>query len=247
MISDHDEIESSIAAYLLGAVDREEAEILRAHLEGCPLCQDIVRRLQPAVRALPMAVETMTPPARLRERILSAAAASREPTRTRPLRARVLRLPRARARQWAPGLPTTIAAAAVVAFALGAGFGLGLGRATAPSSTPATAVAQYSMSGSGSMSGAQGRVFELKQQDLTIIEFSDLPQLEQGKVYELWLISKDGRAAPSGVFAPDSQGSRVVLVASNLSGVKTLAVTQEVGPSGTQAPTQQPQLLGSVG
>lgn len=246
MIADHDDFESSIASFLLGAVDPEEAEIVRTHLDGCPICQGIVRRLRPAVSALPIAVEPMTPPARLRERILAKAAASREPTRTLPQRARVIRLPRPRPKLWIPDVRTAVAAAAVIAFALGAGLGLGLGRFTAPSPAPVTTVAQYSMSGSGSMSGAQGRVFELRQQGLTIIEFSDLPQLEQGKVYELWLISKDGHAAPSGVFEPDSQGSRVVLVATNLSGVKTLAVTREIGPSGASAPTQQPQLVGSV-
>ena len=247
MIADHDELESSIAAYLLGAVDPEEIDVVRMHIDGCSTCQEIIRRLQHAVDALPMAVEPIAPPTRLLERILASAAVSRETSRRRPQRVRVLRLPRPRARLWSPGFRTALAGAAIIAFALGTGFGLGLGRFTSPPSPQVAAVAQYSMVGSGAMEGSQGRVFELRQQGLTLIEFSNLPQPDQGKVYELWFITKDGHAAPSGVFAPDSQGSHVVLVASNLSGVKTLAVTQEVGPNGTRAPTQQPQLVGSIG
>jgi anti-sigma-K factor RskA len=247
MIADHDEIESSLGAYLLGAVDAEESDVVRTHSDGCSTCQEIIRRLQHGVDALPMAVEAAFPPPRLREKILAAAAVSRGAALRRPQRARVLRLPRPRAPLWSPGARTAVASAAIVAFALGAGIGVGIGRFASPPPPQVAAVAQYTMSGSGSMSGAQGRVFELRQQGLTLIEFSNLPQPEQGKVYELWFISKDGDAAPSGVFAPDSRGSHVILVASNLSGVTTLAVTQEIGPNGSMAPTQQPQLVGSIG
>jgi anti-sigma-K factor RskA len=97
------------------------------------------------------------------------------------------------------------------------------------------------------MTGAQGRVFELRQEGLTLVQFSGLPQLEPGRVYELWLIPKEGQPAPAGVFAPDQEGSYVAVIARNLAGLKALAVTDEISPNGTSAPTQQPQLVGSVG
>jgi anti-sigma-K factor RskA len=97
------------------------------------------------------------------------------------------------------------------------------------------------------MAGASGRAFELKQQGLTLVEFSNLPELEAGKVYELWLIPHQGQPAPSGVFKPDPAGNHVVVLARNLQGVAALAVTVEVAPNGTSAPTQQPELVGRVG
>jgi anti-sigma-K factor RskA len=244
MISDHAEIEAAIAALVLGALEGEEAEAVRAHLEGCTTCKELSRRLQQAADVVPLAADPVTPPARLRERIMAAAAASREPDRSRLQRVRQLRLPRPPA-QWPARVFRGVAPAAIVAFALGAGLGLGLGHISSPS-PPATSVAQHTMTGTGAMAGAHARVFELKQQELTIIEFSNLPQLEPGTVYELWLISKGGHPEPWGVFAPDSQGGRVVLIATDLTGVQTLAVTSEAAPNGATAPTQQPQLVGSV-
>ena len=97
------------------------------------------------------------------------------------------------------------------------------------------------------MSGAQGRVFELKQQGLTLVEFSNLPDLEAGKVYELWLIPSQGQPAPAGVFKPDPSGSHVVVLARNLQGLTALAVTAEAEPNGTSAPSQQPELVGKLG
>lgn len=246
MNTEHDEIENSVAAFLLGAADPEEADLVRAHLETCESCRDFAGRLQRVLGALPLAVEPVTPPARLRERILGAAAESRQLARVKVEPPHPSRLPRLPALRWPRGAGPRLAAAAMAAFALGIGLGLGLGRSVPPPVQPPATVAQYSMSGTGSMAGAQGRVFELKQEGLTLIQFSGLPHLDQGRIYELWLISSDGHPAPSGVFAPDSNGGQVIVLARTLAGLKALAVTQEVAPNGTSAPTQQPQLVGAV-
>jgi anti-sigma-K factor RskA len=246
---DHEEIEDLLGAFVLDATDPEEDELVRAHLEGCSTCTSTVQRLRRSLGAVPLAAEKVSPPQRLRQQILAAAAASRQPEIAAPRRARILRLRPPRARLWpaAAGWRSTVAAAAIVAFALGAGLGLGIGRSIAPQPAPASGVAQYSLSGSGAMSGAQGRVFELKQQGLTLVEFSNLPELEAGKVYELWLIPRQGQPAPAGVFKPDPGGSHVVVLARNLQGLSALAVTAEAGPDGTSAPSEQPQLIGKVG
>ena len=75
-MSDHEELESNVAAWVLGALDRGEAEEVQAHVEGCASCRETVARLQRAVGAMPLAVDEVVPPARLRERVLAAAAAS---------------------------------------------------------------------------------------------------------------------------------------------------------------------------
>ena len=245
---DHGEVEDMLAAYALGAVEPEDRELIRAHLEGCSTCTATVRRLERARDALPLAIEAVEPPSRLRESILaSAGGTSRRaqpgvlPSKVRPL----LRTGRPRLR-WAPrGLTAGIAAAAVVAFGLGAGLGLGVGRSLSPAA-PASNVAQYQLSGSGAMSGASGKVYELKNQGLTLVEFSNLPALQPDKVYELWLIPGQGNPIPAGVFMPDQAGSHVAVVARNLQGLSALAVTVEAGPNGALAPSQQPELAGKV-
>ena len=246
---DHEEIEDLLAAYVLGATDPEEDGLIRAHLEGCASCTATVQRLRRALGAVPLAVEAVPPPQRLRQEILVAAAASRRSEVAPPSRARVLRLrpPRARGWQFGAGWRQSVAAAAVVAFALGAGLGIGIGRSFAPQPAPSANVVQHSLSGSGAMSGAEGRVFELRQQGLTLVEFSNLPELDTGKVYELWLIPRQGQPVPAGVFRPDPGGSHVVVLPRNLNGLTALAVTAEAGPNGTSAPSQQPQLIGTVG
>jgi len=250
MIAEHDDIENSLPAYLMGTAEPDESEMVRAHLEGCPSCLQFARRMQRALGSLPLAVEPASPPARLREKILGAAAGSSSVASSPPRPKIVFRLPQPRGGNWlrpAPGFRAAVAAAAIVAFALGGGLGLGLGRLTPTSHQPGTAVAQYSLSGSGAMAGAQGRVYELRQEGLTLVQFTGLPRLGPGRIFELWLISKDGHPAPGAVFVPDSEGGHVLVLARSLSGVNTLAVTEEAGPNGTQAPTQQPQLIGSLG
>src|SRR5882724_2989215 len=73
-MSEHEELEDSIAAWVLGALDARDADIVRIHVEGCPTCQETVPRLRRTVDILPLEVEDITPPAGLRERILAAAA-----------------------------------------------------------------------------------------------------------------------------------------------------------------------------
>ncbi|MDQ2942234.1 MAG: zf-HC2 domain-containing protein, partial [Candidatus Dormibacteraeota bacterium] len=75
-MSEHEELESSVAAWVLGALDGDEVDVVRTHIEGCPSCRETALRLGRTVGALPLDVEEITPPARLRERILTAAATS---------------------------------------------------------------------------------------------------------------------------------------------------------------------------
>lgn len=249
MTGEQDDFEDLIPAFVLGSLDDEDAERVRTHLEGCESCRALATRLGRAVDAMPLAVGEVAPPAGLRGRILDAAAGSR-PAAEAPAskRAQVLELPRRRPPQssWLGRFGPAAAAAALVAFALGAGLGLGIGRTITPAPAPAT-VAQYSMTGSGAMTGASGHVYELRQQGLTLIQFTGLPQPADGKIYELWLIPDNGQPVAAAVFTPDLGGEHVAVLARTLHGFKAVAVTEEAAPSGARAPTQQPQLSGAVG
>ena len=114
-------------------------------------------------------------------------------------------------------------------------------RACAPSQ-----VARYTLTGHGDLAGAGATVINLKDDGVALVDFNGLPQLRAGEVYELWLIPSSGRPDPALVFVPDSHGSKFVLVNSSLAGYTQMAITVEKGPDGAPAPTQQPQLYGSL-
>jgi anti-sigma-K factor RskA len=248
-MTEHDELESSVAAWVLGAVEAGEVDTLRTHIEACPTCRETALRLGRTASALTLGVEEITPPARLRERILAAAATSpssgvasaRPGIRTKELR----RAPRPRAQTWdRRGMMPAFAAAAVVVLALVVGFVAGdvIGRGT-PAPAP---VVRSTLAGHESLAGARATVIDLKNEGVALVDFNGLPQLDSGRVYEIWLITSAGRPDPAGVFVPDSNGSKFVLVSRSLAGYTQMAVTSEEGPAGTLAPTQQPQLYGNL-
>jgi anti-sigma-K factor RskA len=178
--------------------------------------------------ALALGVEPVTPPAGLRERILSAATAD-SGDHVVPLRWR------RRAR-----VPIGAVAAAVVIALLA---GSVVGRLTAP--PPPPAVTHFTIAGHGAFDGVTAKVVDLKSDSVALVTFSGLPFPPIGKVYEMWLITPGGRAVPAGVFTPDANGNAVVVVDQSLDGYKLMAVTVE-GRPGVDQPTQQPQIYGTV-
>src|SRR6202165_5146686 len=210
-MSEHEELESSVAAWVLDAVDADEVDIVRTHIEGCPICREAALRLGRTVAALPLDVEEVEPPARLRERILTAAAASRDVTAaparpSAPIKER-MRTPKPRVVSNAPrGLMPVYAAAAAVLFALLVGVVAGdlIGRgAPAPPS-----VARSVLAGHDGLAAAKGNVINLRSDGVALVDFSGLPQLDSGKVYEVWLITASGRADPAAVVVPDRNGRK---------------------------------------
>jgi len=247
-MSDHEELESSVAAWVLGALDPKEAETVHSHVDACPTCRDTAERLRRVVGALPLVVEESTPPPRLRERVLSAAAASRRPSGSpaiaripRPSRHHPAAQPRVSVIRRLPAY--AIAAVALLALLIG----LVVGEvAHAPQPSTTNQVARFELSGHQGMSGAHASVIDLKSDGLALVDFRGLPQPGSGRVYEVWLIPGGGNPVPVAVFVPDSNGAKVVLVDRALAGYAVMAVTNEPGPDGSQAPTQQPQLFGNV-
>jgi anti-sigma-K factor RskA len=245
---EHEELELAIAAWVLGAVEADEAEELRIHVEGCASCSEAVARLRRAVGALPLAVDEVAPPARLRERVLNAAAASRGSV-TPAARPKQRETPRLLKAPPAPAPSRRIsayAAAAAVLLALLVGVVTGdvFGRSSV--GPPSSTVARFVVVGHQELAGAKATVIDLKSDGVALVDFTGLPPVQSGKVYEVWLITPGGRADPAGVFVPDTNGSKVVLVNQSLSGYSQMAVTREIGPAGTSAPTEQPQMYGTL-
>ena len=81
-MSETDECSGDAAAYVLGALEPEEAERIPRHLASCVICRDEVAAFQQAVEALPMAAPAYPVPRALRRRVL-ASGASRSRARPR--------------------------------------------------------------------------------------------------------------------------------------------------------------------
>jgi anti-sigma-K factor RskA len=73
---------------------------------------------------------------------------------------------------------------------------------------------------------------------------NNLPAAPAGKAYELWVIAKDGKPKPSGVFKADSSGSAMYVSKGPVDVSKTAAVAVTLEPeSGSDAPTSKPVIV----
>ncbi len=247
---EHEELENSVVAYLLGSEEPEDQDRLAAHLEACASCREMAARLAPGVSSLALEPEAIQPPGRLEERVIAAAAAARSATAPQQQRRRPFVLPGPpHVRFRFPGVGAGLAAAAVLLFVVGTAAGIGVDHfgPLKPGRQPAVAeVQRYQLTGSGPMAGVQANAIYLRRDSLTLIDFRYLPQPGPDSIYQLWLIRDDGKPLPAGVFAPESDGSKVVLVDRNLKGIKALTVTTEPAPNGSPTPSQTPQLTGNI-
>ena len=248
-MSEHLDLEGAIAAYVLGAAEPEEREEVRNHLAGCAECREIAKRLQVAADALPLAAELVKPPARLRARIMEAAAASPHTGALPPARAKVLSLPR-RERNWnsarlAPyWSQAAVAALAIAVVGLGA-WNLSLGRQVETYRSQAH-VYRSTIDGQGPMTGSQAKVVDLRSQGVALVSFSHMPTVSADKVYELWLINDKGTPEPGGVFRPDPDGTKILVLQKDLRGYRAIAVTIEQGPDGALTPSAPSAFSGPV-
>ena len=232
----HERWGDATGAYLLGALDEAERAGFEVHLAGCPACRLEVATLRPAVEALPVSVDPVSPPSALRERIMaevrreaSLLAAAREPrgaidTGTRPSRWR-------RARRGAvPGWPTVGVALATLLVGVVVGRGLtGDGSRTITASldraqAPAARVQLEVHDGAATLVGR------------------GMPAPPRGRVYQVWL-KRPGRAPEptATLFTPRRDGSATASVPGSLDGVEQVLVSAEPR-GGSRAPTSAPIL-----
>lgn len=229
MTDNHDRWGEELAAYLLGALEPAEAAALERHLERCERCRADLRRLEPAARALPEAVERLEPPPRLRRRLLAEVrddAALPDVAGARRGRRLHLGSPGRRALVGLAAL--AFVAAAIAGYEIGSG-----GTATSP-------VATFH---SGH---APGVVAEVRREgtagDLRLANVRPLPR---GRVLEAW-VRRSGTVEPvKGLFAPD-RGGEASTTLGDLTGVDLVMVTVEPA-GGTAAPTTAPIASVKVG
>jgi anti-sigma-K factor RskA len=218
---DHEPTRDDLAAYLLGALEPDEAAGLKRHLAGCEECRADLEWLRPAVALLPESVERHEPPAQLRERVLAEA---RSDAAARATTGR----PEPRGRRFAALRPLAglAAAAAVVAIAtitiVSAGSG-GAGRTTIVAGRPPGVTARVTMEG-----------------DSASLRLANVHQLPPGRVLEAW-VRREGRVVPvRSLFVPDREG-RAGTPLPRMDGVDTVMVTAEPR-GGSNVPTSTPMV-----
>lgn len=231
-------MEELVAVWVLSAAEVDQGAVMRSHILACPSCHELADRLGRSAKAILLAVDDVAPTARLRGRIVAAAAL---PKATRSAETYKTRFELSVFEH----IPAYAAAAAVtLAVVIGVVTGDLAGyRLAGPLPSQ---VARFTLTGEGALAGATAKVIDLKTDGFALVDFSGLPSLPAGKVYELWLTTSSGRAEPATVFVPDSNGTKFVIVNHTLRGYVTMAVTTEQGPDGSNIPSQPPQMSGSL-
>jgi anti-sigma factor RsiW len=214
------------AAYVLGALEPQEAEAFREHLAQCAVCRDEVEALGGVVQALPMAAAQYRVPRSLQKDLLRQVRREQRPapgSRPEPWR----RALGSRAR-----LTSALATCAVAAAAVVTGLVLSTGGG-------ATVIQAHV---SGITGTAQLRVSG-GQAELVV---HNLTRPARGHVYEVWLQSGSAAPVPASVlFGVGSGGNATVGLPTKLHGVSAVLVTAEP-LGGTKAPTQSPVIVAHI-
>jgi hypothetical protein len=100
--------------------------------------------------------------------------------------------------------------------------------------------------GQGKRQPPRGRVFVNPQRGVLLIA-SNLPPAPSGRIYELWVITKQGVPQPAGLFQSNLQGNALYLRggALDVANAGAIAVTLEPA-SGSNAPTTTPIVVAPV-
>lgn len=226
--SDHNRWSEDLAAYVLGALEAEEAAELERHLEGCERCREEMRWLEPAVHSLPESVERREPPKQLRQNLMvevrADAKGERSGSRT----------------SWWRGLWEARGLRVATGFALVALLAAG--------------VVGYQVGQDGSDEGASSTVVARQPGGITVkmvsegeggkLHLSGVDQLPPDKVLEAW-VERDGEVeAVPALFVPDRHGEAETTI-EDMTGVETVMVTKEPR-GGSETPTGEPIVTMSV-
>lgn len=215
--------------YAVGALAPADSERVASHLTLCTQCRAAADEIAETVAALADALPAREPPAALKDRIIAAARAEARPAR-RPFRL-----------AW-PSLdlrPLAMAAAVVLVLGFGADQSLRL-RAAEAQTRDLQAMAErfayggrtWYMAGVEQWKGAGGNLLQPSSGGPPVVLFHDLPALEQGKVYAVWLINTDGKWVRGTSFRPDGRELQLVALGQELAGYERCAVTIETSGEG---------------
>jgi anti-sigma-K factor RskA len=221
---DHNRWSEDLAAYVLGALENDEAADFERHLEGCEPCREEMTWLEPAVQTLPEAVERQEPPRALRAALMEEVREDAREAAARPAPAR--------RRGWLlkPAMGFAVIAllvAGVVGYEVGNGGSDGGGGAS-------TLERQV-----GGLS-----VKMVQEGDSGTLQLSGVHQLPPDKVLEAWVEREGEVEAVPALFVPNRDGLAETRIA-DMDGVAVVMVTEEP-QGGSEAPTGEPIMTMAV-
>ena len=249
-MSAHEQFADDLALLALGALSGDERSALEKHLEGCASCRRELEALRGDLSLLSLTTAGPRPPARSKQRLMSAIAA--EPRLPKPVST-----PAPRRSWW--GAMGWVAAAAMVVLCIAllrqnstlqrefaslqaqtVGQQTELQQAKEVIATLVDPESQkVELVAAGSKPLPRGKAIYQRRNRSLIFLASNLPQLAPDKVYELWLFPANGGAPiAAGLFKPDAHGSATVVNPPLPAGVeaKNFAVTLEPESGSHEAP-----------
>lgn len=235
--NEHDNRLEEVAAYAIGSLDPDRVEELEGHMAGCKRCQEELRWLSPAVRALPEAVERQAPPPELKQRLMAEvrADAAAEERRARTDERRERAESRPGIGEWLRGLnvggltwkPLAGLALAILVIAGGIGYAVGSGGGSGGAHTWEVEPGS---------NGIAAKV--VTEDDRGELHLTGIEPLPKGRVLEAW-VERDGIVEPvPALFAPDQAG-RASTTIENMKDVSAVMVTREPA-GGSKKPTMEP-------
>lgn len=223
----HEEMKEMYELYALGVLDRDERAEIDDHLAtGCEACRTSVQRAAVINSVLLTFVPEATPPKRVKKRLLAAVGMEQ--------------------RSW--GWLAWAATSACLLVGL-TWFSLESHRRSEELTaarrvldivdSPETRAVSFG-------AGPRGNVFVNPKTGVLLIA-KNLPRLEAGQTFEMWVIPKGGAPKPAGLFRPGANGTATHVFPGPVDVGATGAVAVTVEPeAGSAAPTTQPFIVAPV-
>jgi anti-sigma-K factor RskA len=224
-----------LPAYALGSLDKEEAQQVRQHLDGCSVCRAELVAYQNVTEQIGLAAPQIEPPAELRQKVLARAGQSQK--------AAQVEKPAFNFSDWIRSWITPWRFAAfllVLALAVGNLF------FWSQSQQAQTGFRTIRLAGTSVSQQAVGMIVISREGEYGTLVVDHLKPLDAQHQYQLWLI-KDGLRTSGGVFSVNDSGYNSLLVysPSPLSSYNSFGITVEpVG--GSPGPTGPKVLGGSL-
>jgi anti-sigma-K factor RskA len=235
--NDHDPRLEEAVAFALGSLDPEQIDDFKQHLKTCKRCQEELRWLAPAVRALPEAVEPLPAPPGVKLRLMAEvrADAEAEGRRVKSDARQERKATGGGFSDWLGGLNLggltwkPIAGLALVILVVAGGIGYAVGTGGGNDHTHTWELKAEENAGIAATVVREGEKGE--------IHLAGLKQLPKGKVLEAW-VEREGKVEPvPALFAPDKAGNASTTI-ENMKDVSIVMVTREP-EGGSKTPSEK--------
>lgn len=223
------------AGYVLSALPGGEWESYRYHLAECDQCAEKVQELAVVSHALFSAVPQISAPPEIRDRVMAVVRAEAELLQAAGAGADRPVAQRSRSFGFGIGRLRPLAAGALAAVLLVLGLGTGMLLRGGPDSSCTTR--------SGSVERSVGAAAKAQ---LSIcngsarLALSGMRPPPEGRIYELWLDDPSDRQGPKPAGLFSVRNGRASVDVGELKGRRTVLVTDEPLPNGSDVPTRTP-------